>query len=324
MKILVLGGTQFLGSHLVRAALDRGHEVTLFNRGVTNAGLFAGEAETIVGDRDGNLTGIKGRQFDACIDPSGYVPRLVGASCELLKDVVDHYTFVSSISVYPRFTKDMDESSAVATLDDPDTEEIEKHYGGLKVLCEQKAEEIMPGRVLQVRSGLIVGPSDPTDRFTYWPFVMKDGGPFIAPIDEDYPVQVIDGRDQANWIIDSIAANLTGVFHVTGHQQRFADVISAAQEAFGVTAEPRWADEAFLLENKVTPWVDLPMWLPEQAKAMVQVSVEKASQHGLTTRPLADTMVDLLAWHPGDRDSLQVGLTRAREQELLSLLEGKQ
>lgn len=320
MKLLVLGGTQFLGRHLVEQALARDHEVTTFNRGRTNPTLFDGQVEKIIGDRDDGLDSLKGRHFDACIDPSGYLPRQVQDSCGRLKDVVGHYTFVSSISVYPKFWKGMDESAPVTELEDPTVEDVEKYYGGLKVLCERKAEDIMPGRVLQVRSGLIIGAYDPTDRFTYWPLVIRGGNSFLAPVHEDFPLQVIDARDQAVWILESLEKNLTGVFHVTGEESTFAELISACETAFDVKAQPHWASEKFLLDNDVSPWVDLPMWLPEAAQGMLQVSVAKAFENGLSTRPLAETIQDLIEWHHGDRDRLSVGLKRAREKELLSLL----
>src|SRR5688572_29497367 len=197
MRLLVLGGTKFLGRAVVEAAVARGHEPTLFHRGLTNPGLFP-DLEHLRGDRDGGLAALQGRTWDAVIDPSGYVPRIVRASAELLADAVEHYTFISSISVYPSFpTPGMDESSPVGTLEDPTVEDVPAHYGPLKALCEQAAEAAMPGRVFHVRAGLIVGPNDPSDRFTYWPVRVAKGGDVLAPGSPERPVQIIDVRDLA-------------------------------------------------------------------------------------------------------------------------------
>lgn len=319
MKILILGGTQFLGRQIARACLNAGHEVTLFNRGQTNPDLFRDEAEIIHGDRDGGLDVLNGRVFDACIDPSGYIPRHVRDSVELMKDVVDHYTFISSISVHPTFTRGQDESAPLAELEDETVETMdEQNYGGLKVLCEQAAEELMPGRVLHVRSGLIIGPYDPTDRFSYWPLRVARGGDYVAPVGPDMPVQVIDARDQADWILRSISDRTTGIFNVTGAETNLGAVLDAATSVTASNSSPVWMSAEFLLENDVTPWVDLPVWLPEEAKAMMQVSIERASAEGLTTRPLDDTIRDLLDWHHGDPDKMALGLKADKESELLA------
>ena len=182
MDLLILGGTRFLGRHLVEAALGDGHRVTLFNRGLSNPDLFP-EVETINGDRDGDISVLQGRCWDAAIDTCGYVPRVVRASAGLLADAVDHYTFVSSISVYSdAIGPGADEDAPVEELEDPGVEEVTgETYGGLKALCERAAEEEMPGRVLNVRPGLISGPHDPTDRITYWPRRVAAGGEVLAP-----------------------------------------------------------------------------------------------------------------------------------------------
>ena len=225
MRVLILGGTQFLGRHLTEAALEAGHEVTLFNRGRSNPDLFGDRVHTVRGDRDGGLQPLATLEFDACLDPSGYVPRLVGDSAKLLAERIGHYTFISSISVYPAFTPGMTEDSPLATLEDPATEDVDgSTYGGLKVLCEQAAEAHLPGQVLNVRSGLLIGPFDPTDRFTYWPVRLAAGGEFAAPVGPDLPVQIIDARDQARWIIHCMEHGHTGTFNVTGRETTFGDV----------------------------------------------------------------------------------------------------
>ncbi len=207
MKLLVLGGTVFLGRHLVEAATARGHSVTLFNRGQHNPELYP-EVEKLRGDRDSDLSALQGRRWDAVIDTCGYLPRAVRASAELLADAVDHYTFISSISVYADFhTPAMDESAPVGTLADETVEEVTgETYGPLKALCEQAAERALPGRVLNIRPGLIVGPHDPTDRFTYWPVRVARGGEVLAPGRPHVPVQVIDGRDLAEWTVRMVEA----------------------------------------------------------------------------------------------------------------------
>ncbi len=320
MQVLILGGTQFLGRHLTQASLDAGHDVTLFNRGVTNKALFADSCERVFGDRDGGLQALAGRAFDVCIDPSGYVPRLVGDSCRLLRDVIGHYTFISSISVYPKFVSGQDESAPLAVLEDATTEVVDDStYGGLKVLCEDMAEQVLPGRVLQVRAGLLVGPYDPTDRFTYWPVRTSAGGRCVAPVSEDLPVQFIDARDVAEWIVKCAEIGVTGIFNVTGEQTTLGRTLDACRSVTGNATQPIWLEEEFLLEHDVTPWVDLPMWLPERARGMMQVSITKASAHGLELRAPTTTIRDLLEWHHCDRDSLVVGLSAARERELLAL-----
>jgi uncharacterized protein YbjT (DUF2867 family) len=203
MDLLILGGTGFLGRHLVESALGDGHRPTLFNRGLTEAELFP-EVEKIEGDREGDPSALRGRRWDAVIDTCGYVPRVVGASARLLADAVDHYTFVSSISVYSDdIASGADEGAPVRELPDPTVEEVTgETYGGLKALCERAAEETMPGRVLNIRPGLISGPHDPTDRFTYWPRRIAAGGEVLAPDREERKVQYIDVRDLASWIVE--------------------------------------------------------------------------------------------------------------------------
>src|SRR5579885_1733748 len=232
MKLLILGGTVFLGRHIVEAALARGHEITLFNRRQHNGELFP-EVEKLRGDRNGDLSALEGRRWDAAIDTSGYFPRVVRASAQKLSGAVDHYTFISSISVYADFTQvGMDENAPVGTLKDESVEEITgESYGPLKVLCEQAAEQAMPGRVLNIRPGLIVGPHDPSDRFTYWPRRLARGGDVLAPGRPERLVQLIDVRDLAEWNIRAAEARLTGLFNATGPsgELTMAQVIDACR-----------------------------------------------------------------------------------------------
>jgi 2'-hydroxyisoflavone reductase len=321
MQTLILGGTEFLGRHIAREAIDRGHEVTLFNRGVTAPDLFTGEARLVVGDRDGGLDALGGRSFDLCIDTSGYVPRLVADSARALAERVGHYTFVSSISVYPEFTPGIDEQSRLADLSDPTTEVVDNEtYGGLKVLCERAAAGILEPRdkLLNVRPGLIVGPYDPSDRFTYWCLRAKQGGAMVAPVGRSIPVQVIDARDLGSWILDCGERSLTGTFNATGRQTSLGKLLDAIQTVTGCDLQPVWMSERFLLDQNVTPWVDLPIWLPQAANAMMQVSVDAALAEGLKTRPLTQTVEDLLTTHHGDREKLKAGLQQDRENDLLA------
>jgi 2'-hydroxyisoflavone reductase len=225
MKLLILGGTVFLGRHLTEAALAAGHDVTLFNRGQHNANLYP-DLEKLRGDRDGGLDVLKGRTWDAVVDTCGYIPRLVRDSASLLSDAVDHYTFISTLSVYRDFrVRGLREEAPVGTLDDETVEEevtagSRGTYGPLKALCEQAAEAAMPGRVLCARPGLMVGPYDPTDRFTYWPVRVARGGQVLVPPTPQAPVQFIDARDLATWVMRMAEHNKTGVYNATGPAER--------------------------------------------------------------------------------------------------------
>src|SRR5688572_6537477 len=268
-KLLVLGGTLFVGRHVVEAALARDHEVTLFNRGQTRAGLFS-DVEELRGDRDGDLTALRGRQWDAVVDPSARIPRWVRTVGEILTDAVEHYTFISSGSVYsPGRPTGYDESAPVHTLRDETVEEITdpETYGGLKVLCERAAEERMPGRVLSVRAGLIVGPYDPTGRFTYWVHRAARGGDVVAPEPRSQPVQLVHARDLADWILAMAERRQGGVFNATGPEEPLTleRVLEECQDTTRSEGRVVWVDERFLLENGVEPWSDLPLWLAPDA-----------------------------------------------------------
>lgn len=324
MKLLILGGTVFLGRHLVEAALERGHEVTLFNRGKRNPDLFP-ELEKLRGDRDGDLTALKGRRWDAVIDPSGYVPRLVRDSARLLADSVEYYSFVSTISVYADASihRLNEETGALATMEEETNEEVTKHYGALKALCEKAAEAEMPGRVLSARAGLIVGPHDPTDRFTYWPVRVAQGGEVLAPGDRSKPVQVIHGRDLANFLIHMAERRKAGTYNVTGPDQPYTleQVLEECRTVSGSDARFTWVPDQFLQEQKVTPWTGLPLWLPGSGAAgLMNVDTSRALAEGLSLRPLAQTIRETLAWEQTRPQELErrAGITREREAELLA------
>ena len=302
MKLLILGGSMFLGRYIVETALAHGHEVTLFNRGQHNPDLFPG-IEKLKGNRDRELGVLQGRRWDAVIDTCGYVPRIVRASAELLADAVQHYTFISSISVYADLSKPgADESTPVGTLQDATVEEItDTTYGPLKALCEQAAAEAMPGRVLVVRPGLIVGPHDPTDRFTYWPHRIAQGGEVLAPRQPDQAVQFIDVRDLAEWIVRMVEADRTGTYHATGpdHTLTMQQLLEECKAVSGRDARLTWVDEEFLVQRKVVPYMELPLWIPSsepEAAGHSAVDCTKAISAGLTFRPLSDSIRDTLAW----------------------------
>ncbi|MCX6047150.1 MAG: SDR family oxidoreductase [Chloroflexi bacterium] len=323
MKLLILGGTIFLGRHIVEAALARDHEITLFNRGQHNADLFP-QVEKIHGDRTSDLSPLAGRRWDAVIDTCGYVPRHVRASTEFLAGQVDHYTFISSISVYPDFTQpNIDEDAPVGTLADPTVEEITgETYGPLKALCEQAAEEAMPGQVLNIRPGLIVGPFDPSDRFTYWPQRVKRAGEILAPGDPQQFVQFVDARDLASWIVAMVEKRKTGIYNATGPAQPLAmqDFLAACQHVTQDNVMFTWVAEEFLLAQEVGPFVEMPLWVPASEAGLDQVNCAKAIGDGLTFRAIEETIDDTLAWQttrPADV-ALRAGLAPERESALLA------
>lgn len=328
MKLLMIGGTVFLGRHIVEAALARGHEVTLFNRGQHNADLFP-EVEKLRGNRDGDMAALQGRQWDAVVDTSGYVPRLVRASAELLAGSTGHYTFISSLSVYDGFEKpDQDEKAPVATgkLPDETIEEITgETYGPLKVLCEQAAEKAMPGRVLIARPGLIVGPHDPTDRFTYWPVRVAKGGEMLVPGRPDREVQFIDVRDLAEWLVRMIEVGRTGVYNTNGPDYKLSmqTLLEAGQAVSGSQASFTYVSEKFLLDKGVTPWSELPLWVAEdeqpESAGFFKFDCHKAMADGLTFRSPAQTMGDTLEWDKTRPAGLErrAGMKPEREAQLL-------
>jgi 2'-hydroxyisoflavone reductase len=327
VHILIIGGTVFLGRHLVEAALAAGHTLTLFNRGQHNPELFP-EVEKLRGDRDGDHSALAGRRFDAAIDTSGYIPRAVRTAAELLAPNVGHYTFISTISVYPTYDQiGIDEDATLGTLDDPATEQVTgETYGPLKALCERAAEAAMPGRTLIVRPGLIVGPHDPTDRFTYWPARVARGGPFVAPEHPGYLTQFIDVRDLAEWTLRMVEAGRTGVYNATGPAQPLplGDLLEACRAASGSDAAPVWVSAEQLQAHAVQPWMELPLWLPDTPEyaGFSQVSVARAVAAGLSFRPLADTVAATLSWassRPADHQ-WRAGLPPEKEAKILAAL----
>lgn len=326
MNILILGGTVFLGYHLVEEAVRRGHRVTMFTRGRTNPEAHPG-VERLAGDRDGGLSALEGRRWDAVIDTSGYVPRLVAAAAELLEISTELYAFISSISVYRDLSRSgIDETADVLPLPDDHGEDVRKHYGALKASCEEAVLRRLPERTLIVRPGLIVGPHDPSDRFTYWPARISRGGEVLAPEPQEAPVQFIDVRDLAAWTVSMVEARRTGVFNAAGPAGRrpLRALLEACRSALGSDARLTWADEAFLVRQRVGGWVEMPLWIPDSGDykpftGMMRVNNELALAAGLRFRPLEETLRDTAAWHAKRPEPLQLkaGLTPEREAELL-------
>ena len=323
MKLLVIGGTRFLGRHFVQAALERGHTLTLFNRGRTSPELFPG-VERIQGDRDEGLGALAGRTWDAVLDPSGYYPRVVGASAAALAGRTGFYAFVSSISAYASpMVPGADESAPLATLADPKVEEITgETYGGLKAACEREVTRAFGEQSLVVRPGLIVGPHDTTDRFPYWPRRLARGGEVLAPGDRGQAVQVIDVRDLAVWMLAMIERGSGGTYNATGPAEplTFGDVLERIRTALGAVATITWVEGAFLLERGVQPWTELPLWVPPEDAGLDEVSIQRALAAGLRFRPLADTARDTLAWdlgRPEETRASSPALRPEREAELL-------
>ena len=323
LKILILGGTGFIGPHMVRYAMYRGHEITLFNRGKTNPTLFPG-AEALTGDRDGKLDSLKGRKWDAVIDNSGYVPRHVRDSANLLRDSVGRYLFISTGSVYGFDIDEIDEDSPLLPIADPKSEDVDKFYGPLKVLCEQAVRETYGARSTILRLHIVSGPGDPTDRFTYWPVRIDRGGEVIAPGAVANPVQTVDVRDLAEFTIHSVERETSGTFNAAGPTQ---DPLSMAEFLYGIRAITpsrvgfTWIDAAFLAEKKV----GFPMWVPYQGKARGAVNVRSARgiAAGLKFRPLAVTALDTLEWFKAEPVARQQQLKLELERDAGLLAEWK-
>jgi len=323
MRLLVLGGTVFLGRHLVEAAVARGHQVTLFNRGRSSPELFP-DLERLVGDRDGGLRPLRGRRWDVAVDTSGFVPRVVRQSVELLRPSVDLYVFISSGSVYPLDGLDHSEAGPVARLADTGDEDVTANYGGLKALCEEEVVRCFGETALNVRSGLIAGPHDPTGRFTYWPLRVARGGEVLGPGGPGRAVQFIDARDQADWILDMAEAGCGGTFNVTGPASRLT--IGELIERCG-GAHTTWVSDDFLLAQDVRPYSEMPLWVPPSAGS-IDMPIDRALAAGLRHRDLDETIRDVRTWaesldeppvavDAGGRRRTPATLTPEREEELL-------
>jgi 2'-hydroxyisoflavone reductase len=334
LRILILGGTGFIGPNQVRYAVERGHKVTVFNRGKTNPGTLPAGVEQLIGDRNGKLDALKGRDWDAVIDNPSTLPRWVRDAATLLKGHADQYMHISTISVYADNSKpNADETAATIVLPDPTVEEVTgETYGGLKALAEKEAEKAFPGKTTIVRPGLIVGAGDNSDRFSYWPARIARGGEVMAPGNPTDRVQFIDARDLGEWTIRLLEQKTYGTFDATGPR----DPLTMAEMLYGIKAittagaQFTWVPAAFLEEQKVSAWMDMPVWVPSEGDSLGFGSrnVSKAVAAGLTFRSLADTAQNTLNFYqarPAERnDKVRAGIKPEREKEVLAAWHAKQ
>ncbi|NLP53135.1 SDR family oxidoreductase [Bacillus sp. RO1] len=337
MKILVIGGTRFLGRFIVEEALKQGHEVTMFNRG-NHLDLFP-QVECIVGDRNKDLSLLEAGKWDVAIDTCGYTPKALAESTRILADKVEHYTFISSISVYKDWIPpNIKEDYPVQSLTEKEIEEIgygtqeqiNAHYGALKAESERAAEKNMPNKVLHVRSGLLVGPHDYSDRFSYWVNRVAQGGEVLAPGRKEREIQYIDARDMALWILKMADEKITGTFNVTGPTPpaTMEGYLSTCKQVSASDAEFIWADESFLLEQQVAPWTEMPLWIPEEHplvegsdpwRGASSINIEKALEHRLEVRPLEETVRDVLDFESSRKDEeRKAGIHKEKEQNVLN------
>src|SRR5213076_1042467 len=338
LRILILGGTGFTGPFQVKYALSRGHKVTVFNRGKTHPGELPKEVEQLTGDRNGQLEALKGKKWDVCIDNPTTLPAWVRGAAQILKGNVERYIFISTISVYADTSTGPAENTPLAKYEgaDPFKETLEamkasgyKTYGPLKALSEQETEKWFPGKSLIIRPGLIVGPRDETDRFTYWPVRIDCGGEVLAPGNPSDPVQFIDGRDLAEWTIRMVENRETGIYTATGPAKPLGvgGMLDGIKEAEKSNAKFTWVSEEFLTEQKVQPWSDMPVWTGKD-DAVARTNISRALSKGLTFRLLDVTARDTLAWFkslPPDRQSHpKAGLSPEREAEVLAAWKKKE
>ncbi|GAK01468.1 NAD-dependent epimerase/dehydratase family protein [Geomicrobium sp. JCM 19055] len=337
MDVLVLGGSRFIGKHIVDRLLHEGHAVTVLNRG--NHSYTCSNVEQLIGDRDGDLDVLKGRTWDAAIDVSGYIPRTVDKASACLAQVVAHYTYISSISVYEDFSKvGLTEEDATKQLSEGEITELTKgtagpiygpDYGGLKAAGEIVAERNIPGRTLIIRAGLVVGPNDYSDRLPYWLLRIKQGGDVIAPGNPKQQVQFIDVRDLARWIVSSVEQQVTGIYNVTGpsHVMTMEDVLKACNRVCNDNANFVWIDDEFLIDKHVLPWEELPFWLPSSLSGAASVNNEKAINKGLSFSPLNRTIQDTYEWLSTVENmtlsNLKAGMSKERELEVISAWHAK-
>lgn len=318
LKVLILGGSHFLGIHLTEELVNRGHEVTLFNRGTSPVDF---PVQQLKGDRDGNLKALQGGKWDAVIDTSGHLPRIVEQSAKLLSDMTDHYTFISTIGVYDNFkTFPIDESYSLAILADPKNEEItEKTYGALKALCETEVQHYFPSGALILRAGLLVGPYDPTDRFTYWVRRAAMSGTILAT---DTEVQVIDARDLSKWIVKMVEEQVSGIYNATGPTYSLEHILLECQNVVGRHDPIVPVSEKFIIEQEIQDWVELPLWLSSSRgmPGFSKISSQKALESGLQIRPLKETIASVLEWDTErGLPKLKAGLDEEKEARLLAI-----
>lgn len=337
MKVLILGGTRFLGRALVQEGLKRGHEITLFNRG-NNTSEFS-DVEQLLGDRDGDVSQLKNGKWDVVIDTCGFAPHQMNKVAQVLKDRTEHYIYISSISVYKDWVPfNLNEDYHLQSLPPEQLQSVLKgvekgeispyeHYGVLKVLCEEEAEKFWPGSVLHIRAGQLVGPFDYTDRLPYWVRRVAQGGKIIVPGSPNRLIQLIDVKDIATWVFDMAKTRKAGTFNVTGpdYELTMEELLKKCKTVTDSDAEFVWADEQFLLDHEIKPWTEMPLWIPEHFPLEGErepwkmcVSVKKALDAGLSFSPLEETIHNVYQWEKTRQDSnLKTGISREKEQQLL-------
>ena len=335
LRILILGGTGFIGPHMVQQALDRGHSVTLFNRGRTNTHLFPG-VEKLVGDRNGQLDALRGGTWDVVLDNTGYVPAHVRQSAELLKDSVGHYFYTSTIDAYrDHKTPNINESYPLATLPDGEPHDPSRYYGQLKALCEAVVHEIYPSNSTVMRPGWIVGPGDNNHLFTYWPVRINRGGEVLAPGTPDDPMQVIDARDLAAWVLDMIEGSETGSYNAVGPVMTMGEMLYGCRAITSAPVSFTWVDADFLWDHGLKGWTDFPIWWPPDndygeptfggiigGTGTLNFDGTLARSKGLKHRSFAETALDTLNWYWDTftewPEENRPGVDAAREIEVLA------
>ncbi|MBM7587462.1 2'-hydroxyisoflavone reductase [Bacillus pakistanensis] len=335
MNVLILGGTRFLGKALVEESLKRGHEVTLFNRG-NNKEAFP-EVEQLIGNRDSDVSQLENRKWDVVMDTCGFAPHQIKKIAAVLGDNIEHYTFISSISVYKDWVPlNITEDYPLQSMPPNKLKDVEEgmvspyeYYGALKVLCEAEAEKQWPGRVLHVRAGQLVGPFDYTDRLPYWVQRVAQGGKVLVPGRPNRPVQLINVKDIAIWVFNMAENRQGGSFNVTGPSDALTmeELLNTCKAVTSSDVEFVWGEEEFFQEQKVQPWTEMPLWVPEHFplegeiepwKGSFSISIEKAVNGGLTFQPIEETIYDVYQWEKTRQDKeRKAGVSREREQKLL-------
>ena len=333
MKILIIGGTKFSGRHLVKSALANNHEVTIFHRGNHSTDEL-GDVEEIIGDRIVDLDKLENQTWDVCIDMCGYMPQWVESSTNALKDSVKKYVFVSSISAYdknvePNYKEDaklesltVEQEKEFAKVDakgDIGATDLGEMYGALKVLCEQETVKAFSENHLIIRPGLIVGELDWTDRWTYWVMRVAKGGEVFAPSKPDTHVQFIDAKDLMVWLVALIENDETGIYNAVNKpfELTFGTMLEEIKTVSGSDATFTWVSDEFMEANKVAPWSDMPLHVPDSLEFIRTANVDSALDKGLTIRPLSDTIRDTLNWRKTRDEDMRAGITEERETVLL-------
>ena len=340
MKILVLGGSIFIGRHIVETALARGHEVSIFNRG-SQEDIFGNQIEKLVGDRRKDLSALQSKHWDIVIDTSGYVPSAVSSTAQLFAGKIESYIYISSLSVYGQVTTAVNETTPVNVIDDAHLDKAEslnsgdesptamtygEYYGPLKARCEQVVNSVFIDNSVILRPGLVVGSHDYTNRLSYWVDRMMRGGVFLAPNNAQTPIRFILARDLAEWTIQCVESNRTGIYNLPGPAGlTFGELFQTIQKHLKNDATPFWVKESQLLKAEVKPWTDLPLWLPEALQGILKIGDQKAVESGIQYSSFARIMDDVINWVHNDTKNykIKVGLSAERESSLLKQFQGQ-